>query len=118
MLAFLHPDGAIVFGTGVEEVCRGRTEIERLLREDFALWDAATFGDVRNLACEEVGGLATAFFEVGFTAVSARRARSFVLRFATAWRVHDEEWRLVQSMNAVATEGESAAELVRRAEPR
>jgi ketosteroid isomerase-like protein len=106
MMALVDSGGVTVFGTDSAEVVRGARAFEQLMRSDFAQWDSSSFETPRNVSIARSGTLATAFFEVGWTAYRGGGSGRYLLRFATTWmRGADRNWRLRQSMNAVATTG-------------
>jgi ketosteroid isomerase-like protein len=118
VMAAVDSEAIVAFGTDSSEVRRGGAAFARQMREDFALWDSTRFGPVRDVTVQSTGGatgaLATALFAVPADIYTAGGRRTHVLlRFATTWRRRDSGWRLVQEMSAVATVGQSAADLRR-----
>jgi hypothetical protein len=98
-----------LYGSDISEVVKGRAGVERQLEDDQALWRGqAAFGAIANVSSESSGALATLFFDAPFRV----GPRSLTVRFATVWRREDGAWKLVQSVNAVPTVGQSARELI------
>lgn len=119
VMAAVDSEAIVAFGTDSSEVRRGGAAFARQMREDFALWDSTRFGPLRDVTVQSTGAapgaMATALFAVPADVYTAGGGRPthVLLRFATTWRRRDAGWRLVQEMSAVATVGQSAAELRR-----
>jgi ketosteroid isomerase-like protein len=105
-------DGALVMGSDLSEVCSGREQVEELLRNDFQLWDSASFGKPAQVYTRESESLITAFFDVPFTLRSGSNEQTLVIRFTSVWQKTKQGLKLVQSMNTTPTVGQSAKELL------
>jgi ketosteroid isomerase-like protein len=105
VLAMLDPHGFVIYGSDVDEVVRTPEQLRQLMADDFALWKTASFGAPANLDIHVEGTLASAFFDVPF---SAGGAPPVTVRFATAWHRDGDRWLLVQGANVVPTTGSSA----------
>lgn len=112
VLAMLDPHGFVVYGSDVAEVVRTPREVRELMANDFKLWHTATFGTPANMDIRVVGDMASAFFDVPF---SAGGRPPITVRFCTVWRERGGKWMLVQSANAVPTVGASARALTHAA---
>jgi ketosteroid isomerase-like protein len=110
VLAMLDTHDLTVYGSDIAEVVKSRAEFAQLMIDDFALWKTAAFGPMQDVSIRVKGELATAFFDVQFSA--GGRPPAWV-RFATVWRSVKGRWLLTQSANSVPTVGSSAADLVR-----
>lgn len=94
------------------EVCTSRADIEQLPRNDFRLWDSASFRRVNHVYTRQSGKLVSAFFDVPFTTQKAGQQQTFIIRFATVWRKSPQGLQLVESANTVLTVGQSAKEIL------
>jgi ketosteroid isomerase-like protein len=101
--AMLDPADAVVMGTMSTEVATTPAAIRSLLESDFRGWDRSQFGDLINYSIRASGDIATAFFDVPWTATAGSLNRSYVLRIASTWRWDGTTWRLTQWTNAVVT---------------
>lgn len=107
----LDENDFVIYGSDLSEVVRSPGELRQLMSDDFALWQTAQFGAIEDLDIKIDGTLATAFFDVPF---SAGGRPPVVVRFSTVWRKVAGEWFLTASTNAVPTVGSSARELAHR----
>jgi ketosteroid isomerase-like protein len=105
VLSMLDARGFVVYGSDAAEVVRTPAELRQLMADDFALWQTASFGTPANLDIRVEGAMASAFFDVPF---SAGGRPPLTVRFATTWHRDGDAWRLVQSANVVPTTGSSA----------
>jgi ketosteroid isomerase-like protein len=103
IVAMLDPAEAVVMGTASTEVATTPAAIRALLESDFRGWDRSRFGDLRNYSVRASGDIATAFFDVPWTATAGSGDRSYVLRVASTWHWDGASWRLAQWTNAVVT---------------
>ena len=99
------------YGSDVSEVVHSADQLRQLMAEDFKLWGSAKFGQVSGMDIRIGKDLATAFFNVPF---SAGGAPDVTVRVSTVWRKNDGVWLLSQSANSVPTVGSSARELLKR----
>ncbi|MGB6142876.1 MAG: nuclear transport factor 2 family protein [Rhodanobacter sp.] len=109
VLAMLDPRGFTIYGSDVTEVVRDDAGLRQLMADDFALWKTARFGAPANLDIRVEGTVASAFFDVPF---SAGGRPPVTVRFGTSWRHDDGRWMLMQSSNTVPTTGSSAHQLL------
>jgi ketosteroid isomerase-like protein len=105
VLSMLDARGFVVYGSDAAEVVRTPAELRQLMADDFALWQTASFGTPANLDIRVEGAMASAFFDVPF---SAGGRPPLTVRFATTWHRDGDAWHLVQSANVVPTTGSSA----------
>ena len=105
-------DSLLVMGSDLSEVCTRREQVEELLRNDFRLWDSASFGTPVQVYTHESGSVITAFFDVPFTMRRGGGEQTLVVRFATVWEKTKQGLKLVQSANTTPTVGQSAKELL------
>lgn len=105
-------DDVLVMGSDLSEICTSREQVEALLRNDFQLWDSASFGKPAQLYTRQSGSLTTAFFDVPFTLHRGANEQTLVIRFATVWKKTKQGLKLVQSTNTTPTVGQSAKDLV------
>lgn len=105
-------DSLLVMGSDLSEVCTRREQVEELLRNDFRLWDSASFGRPVQVYTHQSEGLLTAFFDVPFTLRRGGGEQTLVVRFATVWQKTKQGLKLVQSANTTPTVGQSAKDLL------
>lgn len=105
VIALLDPEGFIIYGSDAAEEVRTVPALMELMKADFRLWHTAAFGKIRDLSIVVQGSLATAYFQVPF---SAGGRPPVLVRFSTTWRKVNGVWRLRQSANTVPTIGMSA----------
>lgn len=104
------------FGSDAAEVIKTRRDWEDLMRNDWQLFESTQFGEPRNLAIQisDDRKLASAVYEVqDVSIVDGKRVESLD-RFAVTMRKERGAWRVVHGMTAVATRGQSSAEIVAR----
>lgn len=115
-MSSMFGDSLIFFGSDAAEVIESPHEWERLVENDWRLFETTKFGTPAHLTIEvsDDGTLAGAYYEViDVSTVENKRVESLD-RFAMTMRKENGEWRIVQGMAAVATTGESSAEIVAR----
>lgn len=112
LMNLVSNDSLLVMGSDLSEVCTRREQVEELLRNDFRLWDSASFGKPVQVYTHESKSLITAFFDVPFTMRRGGGEQSIVVRFATVWEKTKRGLKLVQSANTTPTLGQSAKELL------
>jgi SnoaL-like domain len=111
----------VFFGSDAREVITSRREWEDLMKNDWQLFETTKFGIRRHLAIQisDDGTLASAVYEVPDVSLVEGKSVESLDRFAMTVRKENGTWRIVQGMTAVATRGDSSAEIVaRRAIPR
>ena len=93
---------------------------EYLMYKDWQLFETTKFGGSRNLAIQisDDRKLASAVYEVQDVSLIEGRTVESINRFAITMRKENGGWRIVQGMTAVATVGESSAEIVARRKSR
>jgi len=104
------------FGSDAAEVVKSRRDWEDLMQNDWLLFETTKFGEPRNLAIQvsDDGKLASAVYEVPDVSLVEGKSAHSLDRFAMTLRKEGETWRVVQGMTAVATVGQSSAEIVAR----
>lgn len=113
LAGLLDGEQLLVLGSDVSEVADTRAKVDALLADDFALWQAASFGAPAFMNCRVQGGLATAAFDAPFSMKRPDgQTMTVTVRFLTVWRRAGGGWRLTQSMNSTPTVGASARELL------
>jgi ketosteroid isomerase-like protein len=105
-------DGVVVMGSDLSEVCTSREQVEELLRNDFQLWDSASFAQPVHVYTSRSESLITEFFDVPFTLRRGGNEQTLVIRFATVWKKTKQGLKLVQSTNTTPTVGQSAKDLL------
>lgn len=110
VLYLLRPSGFTVYGSDAAEIVTTESGVRAMMREDFQLWKTARFGEIRDLSVTVTGGLASAFFQVPF---SAGGSPPVLVRFCTVWNRVGGKWKLVVSANTVPTVGSSAAGILK-----
>jgi len=105
VVRMLDPQGFSFYGSDLAELVRSEPELRQLMKDDFALWQRARFGEPRDLAVRVGDDLAAAFFNVDFF---VRGGPAIPVRLCTLWRKVGGAWRLTMSANAVPTLGSSA----------
>ncbi len=109
-------DDFTFFGSDVAEVVKTRREWEELMRNDWQLFETIRFGEPRNIAVQMSADkqLASIVYEVTEISLVEGKKIESLDRFAMTVRKEAGVWRVVQGMTAVATKGESSAEIVAR----
>jgi ketosteroid isomerase-like protein len=109
-------DDFTFFGSDVAEVVKTRREWEELMRNDWQLFETIRFGEPRNIAVQMSADkqLASIVYEVTDISLVEGKKIESLDRFAMTMRKEAGVWRVVQGMTAVATKGESSAEIVAR----
>jgi hypothetical protein len=100
-----------LFGSDVSEIVRSETELRSMMRDDFALWRTAAFGEMRDQSVWVDDSVATQMFHVG---LSVGGRAEVLIRVTAVWHKRAGTWKLVQSSNTVPTVGSSARELLQR----
>ena len=109
-------DDFTFFGSDAAEVVKTRREWEELMRNDWQLFETIRFGEPRNIAVQISADkqLASIVYEVTDISLVEDRHIESLDRFGMTMRKEGGAWRIVQGMTAVATKGESSAEIVVR----
>lgn len=110
VIALLDPQGFVVYGSDAAEKVETIPALVELMNADFRLWHTAAFGEIQDVSTVVDGSLATAYFQVPF---SAGGRPPVLVRFSTTWRKVNGAWRLRQSANTVPTVGMAASTLAR-----
>ena len=111
VLPLLDP-GIAIFGSDAAEVSVGTDAASTLFTNDQRLWGGpAHIGEMKNVSLIRQGNLASIFFDADF---SAGGRPPVPVRFAMVWRLTSGKWLLVQSSNVVPTQGQSAADLLKK----
>lgn len=113
VLSMLDLNPGVMTGPDVSEVCRDVGCAEKLLKDGFALFDSAKFGELQVLSVHQAAGLASAVFDVPMETVVGQEKRTQVLRFTTAWRQAGADWKLVQLVRSAPTVQRSAREILK-----
>ena len=106
----------VFFGSDAAEVIKSRQEWGTLMQNDWQLFESTNFEEPRNLAIQVSGDgkMASAMYEVHDISVVGGKLVKSLDRFAITLRKENGYWHIVQGMTAVATFGESSAEIVIR----
>lgn len=108
------------FGTDTAEVSMGIDDFQQQLSDDWQVLEDIELGELRrfSLMLDEDGQLASAIYEVPFSATPADGGErfTFVGRLAHTLRKEDGNWRVAQGMFAMPTSGQSSAEQVEEME--
>ena len=96
-------DQLLLMGSGMSDVRTTREEVARLLREDFAQWNSASFGSLGMIFIRDCANLVTPFFDVSVKFHKVEYTRTAVIRFAPFGRKTSEGLKLVQSADSNAT---------------
>jgi ketosteroid isomerase-like protein len=104
------------FGTDVAEVIKTSVEMDTLKGYDFQLFESAKFGETQDLAIQVSGdaSLASAVYQVPIELKTGGETSNATLRFAFTFRKENGWWKIVQGVAAMATNGQSSAELVKK----
>jgi hypothetical protein len=111
VLPLLDP-GIAIYGSDAAEISNGTEAASTLITNDQHLWGGpAHIGEMKNVSLIRQGNLASIFFDANF---SAGGRPPVPVRFAMVWRHTSGKWLLVQSSNVVPTQGQSAADLLKK----
>jgi ketosteroid isomerase-like protein len=104
------------FGTDVAEVITSPAEMETQKEYDFQLFESAKFGEMQDLAIQvsSNGDLASAVYQVPIELKMGGETSNATLRFAFTFLKENGSWKIVQGVAAMATTGQSSAELVKQ----
>jgi ketosteroid isomerase-like protein len=103
---------AVVYGSDASEIVHGAAAGSSLFTDDQRLWGgSAHIGEMKNISMVRQGNLASIFFDADFS-VGGRPP--LPVRYAMVWRLTSGKWLLVQSSNVVPTQGQSAADLLKK----
>lgn len=102
------------FGTDSAEVVKTVTQWETQMKDDWELFETVKFGEMRNLSIQVdgYGELATALYELPVDMTISGKPSHSLFRGANVLKKENGGWRLFQGVVAVATVGQSSAELV------
>jgi ketosteroid isomerase-like protein len=114
-LMSVSPD-FMFFGTDVAEVIKSPAEMETQKEYDFQLFESANFGETQDLAIQvsSDGSLASAVYQVPIEMKMGAETSNATLRFAFTFLKENGSWKIVQGVAAMATTGQSSAELVKK----
>jgi ketosteroid isomerase-like protein len=109
-------DDFTFFGSDAAEVVMTRREWEDLMQNDWQLFETIRFGVPSNVAIQISADkqLASIMYEVTDISLVGGKNVESLDRFAMTMRKENGAWRIVHGMTAVATKGESSAEIVAR----
>jgi ketosteroid isomerase-like protein len=115
---FTPSDDLMFFGTDSAEVIRTLAQWESQAKNDWELFQTVKFGDFKNVATvvSDDGTLGSLVCEVPADVVVGGQPSHNLFRFACVARKENGEWRMVQGMIAMATVGQSSAEMVAKME--
>jgi ketosteroid isomerase-like protein len=104
------------FGTDSAEVLKNASDVQKEFKADSELVGSAKLGTVQNLSIQvaSMGDLASAVYEVPGDLVMADKSSHALIRFAMTFKKENNVWKIVQGEVAVATTGQSSAELVEK----
>lgn len=106
----------ILFGTDSAEINIGISDCEKQLKNDWQLWTVKA-GELKNLYIQisKYGDFASAIHEIPLDFVSTDGGAFHTLfRMASTFRKENGEWRMIMGLTAVATIGQSSAELIEK----
>ncbi|HVZ99366.1 MAG TPA: nuclear transport factor 2 family protein [Caulobacterales bacterium] len=110
LMGMLDSEAILVIGADAAEVVNTPDGARALLEADYRLFERSAFRDFRSFNVRREGRGASVFFEVPWSRLNPGEP-DFLLRFAQFWVRRGRDWKLAQSLNAVATQGQSAREL-------
>ena len=102
------------FGTDSAEIIKGRDGWAEQTKNDWQVFESVKMGGVQNLSMhmDHDAQLASAIFEVPADVMVGGQQSHMLLRFAPTLTKENGEWRFVQGVVALATSGQSSAEMV------
>lgn len=111
---FSQSDDIAWFGTDSAEVIRGWAQWEKQMSDDWQVFESIKMETTRNLSIlvDNDAQLASAIFETPTDVTMAGQSPHMLFRFASTLRKENGEWRFVQGIDAIATVGQSSAEMV------
>ncbi len=111
---FSNSGELMFFGTDSAEVIRNIAEWESQAKNDWELFQSVKFGQMKNVSTvvSSDGELGSIVCEMPADLTIGGEQTHVLFRFAGTMRKEQAEWRLVQGMVAMATVGQSSAELV------
>ncbi len=99
-----------VYGSDAAEFFRGSAAVGTMLANDSRLWaGTAHIGEMQDVSVFKTRNLQTIFFQAPFT-VGGRPP--VLVRFCMVWKRSSGHWHVLQSSNAVVTQGQSAEQLL------
>ena len=109
-------DDFTFFGSDAAEVVKTRPGWEELMQNDWQLFETIRFGEPRNIAVQISADkqLASIVYEVTDISLVEGKNIESLDRFAITMRKEGGAWRIVEGMTAVATKGQSSAEIAVR----
>jgi len=113
VLSMMDLTPGVMTGPDVSEICHDAGCAEKLLKDSFALFDTAKFGELQVLSVHQAAGLASAVFDVPLETQVGQEKRTQVLRFTTVWRQTGAEWKVVQLVRSAPTVQRSAKEILK-----
>jgi len=103
-------DQTTIYGSDAAEVFHGPREISTMLSNDQKLWGGhAQIGPMTDITVHKSGVVESIFFNASFR-VGDRAPMP--VRFCMVWIKEKGRWLLLQSSNAVVTQGQSGEELL------
>jgi len=105
----------IFFGTDSAEVSNNLTIWDKHKRDDFELFESLKTGALRNfvIQIDSYGTLASTVYEIPLDMVIGGKNEYGLFRCAMTFVKEKGEWHLIHGMFAMATIGQSSAELVK-----
>ncbi len=104
-------ESSTMYGSDQAEVFRGAAGVREMMREDARLWGGnAVVGQWRDVSVVHGATIESIVFNAPF---SVGKRPAVPVRFAVVWRKTGKRWILVQGSNAVVTQGQSAAEILK-----
>ncbi len=102
------------FGTDSAEIVRTIPQWESQVKNDWELFQNAKFGDLKNVSVilSNDGELGSIICEMPADMTVGGQQMHSLFRLASALRKENGQWRFVHGMAAVATVGQSSAELI------
>ena len=111
---FSQSDDVAWFGTDSAEVIRGWAQWEKQMNDDWQLFETIKMAPPRNLSIilDPYAEMASAIFEAPTDVTMAGQSLHMLIRFSSALRKENGEWRFVQGTVGAASVGQSSAEMV------
>ena len=110
---FSQSDDIAWFGTDSAEVIKGWAQWEKQMNDDWQVFESIRMGTPRNLSIlvDNDAQMASAIFESPVDVTMAGQSPHMLFRFGSTLRKENGEWRFVQGTVAVASVGQSSAEM-------
>ncbi len=119
--AYTSSNDLLCFGTDSAEIIRTIPQVEAMCKSDWELFESVKFGTMKNVSTlvSSDGALGSITCEMPADITVGGQQTHSLFRFGGTVRKENGQWRFVHGLIAVATVGQSSAELVAKmkAEP-